>query len=306
MSVPVSTMDSGLGGRVGRFTHRRFKYLLIWPAILVLLMIGVFPLINLLLVSFQDISLIFEDTSFQGLLNYRRIFGDGRLWVAIGHTVVFTVVALPIELMLGMLMALLFVDRLWGRPIFVALLIIPTVISPIVAGTMWRLMFDVQFGPINQILGWLVGDPVTILWVLNSRFVWPAILITEVWQWTPFMFLLLLAALSNVDKSQIESAQIDGASSGRIFFKIVLPAIWPVMTIALLIRALDLFRLFDIVWALTQGGPGTSTETLSIYAYLLGFKQLETSYTSALAFVVVILLSIVVVLALRRIEIERK
>ena len=306
MSVPASTLDGDFQRRVSHFVHRRFKYLLIWPAVLVLLLIGVFPLINVLVVSFQDVSLIVEDTSFHGLLNYGRIFDDVRLWEAIWHTVAFTAVALPLELALGMAMALLFVEHMRGRAIFVALLIIPTVISPIVAGTMWRLMFDVQFGPINQILGWLAGHPVTITWTVDSTFVWPAILLTEIWQWTPFMFLLLLAALSNVDKSQLEAAQIDGASNLRIFHKIVLPSIWPVMAIALLIRALDLFRLFDIVWALTKGGPGTLTETASTYAYVLGFQQFETSYTSAIAFVIVVLLSIVVVLALKRMEIARK
>ncbi len=300
MSVAVAS-----GGGFGRWADRRFKYLLILPAVLILLLVGVFPFINILIVSFQDISLIFEDRSFHGLLNYKRLFTEARLWQAILHTVIFTLVALPLELVFGLLMALLFLEPIRGRQVFLALLIIPTVISPIVAGATWRLMFDNQFGPINQILGWAAGEPVPIIWIVQKGFVWPAILIAEIWQWTPFMFLLLLAALSNVDKSQVEAAQIDGASNLRIFFRIVLPAIKPVLAIVLLIRALDLFRLFDVVWALTQGGPGTRTETLSTYAYVQGFQQFETSYTSAIAFVVVVLLSIVVVLALRRVEIAR-
>ncbi len=166
-------------------------------------------------------------------------------------------------------------------------------------------MFDNRFGPINQIIGWFTDTPATILWVINPSTVYPAILVCEIWQWTPFMFLLLLAALGNVDRSQIEAAEIDGASYWRIFFRIVLPAIFPVMMIALLIRALDLFRLFDIVWALTKGGPGTMTETISIYTYVQGFRQFEISYTAAMAFLVIVLLSIVVVLALRRMEITR-
>jgi len=133
----------------------------------------------------------------------------------------------------------------------------------------------------------------------------PAILIAEVWQWTPFMFLLLLAGLSNVDQSQLEAAEIDGAGWWRIFFKITLPAIRPVLAIALLIRALDLIRLFDVVWALTKGGPGTMTETISIYAYVQGFQQFETSYTAAIAIMVIVLLSLVVILALKRMEIAR-
>ena len=218
---------------------------------------------------------------------------------------IITAVALPIELGLGLLMALFFLERLPGRQIFVALLVLPTLIAPVVAGATWRLLFDHRYGPINQVLGWIAGEPVPILWVIKPAFVYPAILIAEVWQWTPFMFLLLLAALSNVDKSQTEAAEIDGASSLTIFRRIVLPAIWPVMAIALLIRGLDLIRIFDVVWALTKGGPGTMTETLSIYTYIQGFRQFETSYTGAIAFLVIVLLTVIVVALLRRMEIVR-
>jgi multiple sugar transport system permease protein len=119
------------------------------------------------------------------------------------------------------------------------------------------------------------------------------------------MFLLLLAALSNVDKSQLEAASIDGAGHWRTFFGIVLPAIRPVLAIAVLIRGLDLFRLFDIVWALTRGGPGTRTETLSVFAYIKGFQQFETSYTAAVALLIIVLLSVVVFVALRHVELAR-
>jgi multiple sugar transport system permease protein len=273
--------------------------------VLVLLLIGLFPLVYALIVSFQNITMMDEDTSFQGLVNYARLFDDPRLWEALGHTVLIAVVALPLELVLGMLMALLFVEKFPGRQLFIALLVLPTVISPIVAGAAWRLLFDNRFGPINQIVGWIMGHPVPLLWTVNPDLVYPAVLICEVWQWTPFMFLILLAALSNVDSSQIEAAEIDGASYWRIVFLIVLPAIRPVVAIAVLIRALDLFRLFDIVWALTRGGPGTMTETISIYLYIQGFRQFETSYAAAMAFLVVALLSVGVVLALKRMEVAR-
>lgn len=295
-------MATYVESNLGR-SDRHFKYWLITPAVFLLLLIGLFPLIYSLLVSFQNINLMEVDKSFSGLLNYRQLFEDKRLWESLLHTLIFMVVALPVELVLGMLLALLCLERLPGKQIFVALLILPTIISPIVAGAAWRLLFDQRFGPINQIISWLAGEPVTILWTVNPSFVYPAILITEVWQWTPFMFLLLLAALNNVDNSQIEAAQIDGASYWRIFFKIMLPAIKPVMMIAILIRALDLFRMFDMVWALTKGGPGTRTETISIYAYVQGFKQFETSYTGAIAFLVIFLLTMVVVYSLKRMEI---
>ena len=293
------------GQRMGLAADRQLRYLLVWPSVLVLLLIGLFPLVYALIISFQNITKMDEDTSFQGLVNYARLFDDPRLWEALGHTVLIAVVALPLELVLGMLMALLFVEKFPGRQLFVALLVLPTVISPIVAGAAWRLLFDNRFGPINQIVGWIMGHPVPLLWTVNPDLVYPAVLICEVWQWTPFMFLILLAALSNVDGSQIEAAEIDGASYWRVFFLIVLPAIRPVVAIAVLIRALDLFRLFDIVWALTRGGPGTMTETISIYLYIQGFQQFETSYAAAMAFLVVALLSVGVVLALKRMEVAR-
>ena len=286
-------------------SDRHFKHTLIAPSIFVLLLIGVFPLVYLLVVSFQGITMTNNDTSFHGLRNFALLFNDARLWESLLHTLVFTAIALPLELMLGLLMAQLFIDHLPGRQIFVALLVLPVVVSPIVAGATWSLMFDNRFGPINQVLGWFAGQDVTLLWTISPNLVYPAILAAEVWQWTPFMFLLLLAALSAVDKSQLEAAQIDGAGYWRTFLRIVLPAIWPVMAVAILIRGLDLFRLFDIVWVLTRGGPGTKTETLSIFTYVKGFQQFETSYTAAVALLIIVGLSVVVTLALRRVELSR-
>ena len=299
------TSHSTLSERLSVVSDRHFKYLMIAPAIFVLLLVGLFPLVYSLVVSFQNITMTEVDTSFAGLLNYKQLFKDLRLWQALGHTALITAIALPLELILGFLLAQLFLERLPGRQIFVALLVLPTVLSPIVAGATWRLMFDVRFGPIGQILGFLSGHPVNILWTVNPNFVYPGIIICEVWQWTPFMFLLLLAALSNVDQSQLEAAELDGASYWRVLRQIIIPAIRPVVAIAVLIRGLDLFRIFDIIWALTEGGPGSMTETISLYTYVIGFVQFDTSYTAAVAFLVVAVLSVIVTLALRRTELVR-
>ena len=285
--------------------ERDFRYGLVAPSIFVLLLIGIFPLVYLLMVSFQNITMTDVDTSFQGLLNYRFLFEDERMWQALLHTLLFIAIALPVELVLGLAMAQLFIERIPGRQIFVALLVLPVVVSPIVAGATWSLMFDNRFGPINQIIGWLAGENIALLWTINPKLVYPAILAAEIWQWTPFMFLLLLAALAAVDRSQLEAAAIDGAGWFRTFFKIVLPAIWPVMAVAILIRGLDLFRLFDIVWALTKGGPGTMTETISIFTYVKGFQQFDTSYTAAVALMIIVLLTVVVTLALKRVQLAR-
>jgi multiple sugar transport system permease protein len=298
-------MDTHPSAKKSRFVDRYFDRLLVAPSILILLLVAIFPLIYLVLVSFQGITMTENNNDFIGLENYRNLLTDTRLWAALGHTLLFLLIALPLELLLGLFMAQLFLEKLPGRQIFIALLVLPVVISPIVAGATWALMFDNRFGPVNQILGWIAGHDVLLLWTIKPNLVYVAILIAEVWQWTPFMFLLLLAALANVDKSQVEAASIDGAGYWRIFIKIILPTIWPVMAIALLIRALDLFRLFDVVWALTKGGPGTMTETISIFTYNLGFRQFETSYTAAVTLLIILLLSASLMWALRRVKLSR-
>ena len=282
-----------------------FKYQLIAPSIIILLIIGLFPFVYTLVVSFQGITMMDNDTSFHGIKNYVAIADDTRFWGALFHTVMFTVIALPIELFLGLFMAQLFIEKLPGRQIFIALLVLPVVVAPIVSGATWSLLLDNRFRPINQIINWFMGEELTLLWTINPTLVYPAIFLAEVWQWTPFMFLLLLAALSAVDKAQLEAAAIDGASYWMIFTKITLPSIWPVMAVAILIRGLDLFRLFDIVWALTKGGPGTMTETISTFTYVKGFQQFETSYTGAVALLIIIILSFVVIGALRKVELSR-
>lgn len=287
------------------FVSRRFQYGMVWPAVLVILLIGLFPIIYTAIVSFQNIDMFAEDRSFNGLLQYERLVADSRFWESLLHTLIFLVIALPLELILGLLMALLFVERLPGKQVFIALLILPVVTSPIIAGATWRLLFDNRFGPINQIISWFTGEPTTILWTVNPAWVYPAILLAEIWQWTPFMFLLLLAGMSNVDPSTQEAAELDGAGFWQTFWFITLPIIKPVIVIACLIRALDLFRLFDVIWALTRGGPGTMTETISIYAYVLAFQQFETSFAAAIAVAIIIALSIIVMMALRRVEILR-
>jgi multiple sugar transport system permease protein len=291
--------------RVSRKIDDRLPLIIVAPAILILLLVGLFPLIYSLIVSFQHLTMTENDTSFVGLMNYRDLFKDSRLWGSLLHTIIITAIALPLEIIIGFLMAQLFLEKMPYRQFFVSLLVLPTVISPIVAGATWRLMFDVRFGPIGQILSFFAGEPVQILWTVNPNFVYPAIIICEVWQWSPFMFLLLLAALSNVDQSQLEAAELDGASYFRVLRAIVIPAIAPVVAVASLIRGLDLFRIFDIIWALTEGGPGSMTETISLYTYVQGFSQFETSYTAAIAFLVIAILTVITTFVLKRMELAR-
>jgi multiple sugar transport system permease protein len=282
-----------------------FKYLLIAPAVFILLAMGIFPLLYAVVVSFQGLRLSQQVTEFQGFLNYARVFSDARFWGAVLHTAIITAAALPIQLVLGLLLAFHFLEDRPFKRVFVARLIIPAVISPMVAGSMWRLMFDDRYGPINQIIGWIVGERVSLLWAIKVHLAYPAIIVCDVWQWTPFMFIILLAALANVDQEQLDAASIDGATRWQAFRNVTLPAIMPVMMIALLIRALDLIRIFDIVWQLTRGGPGNATETISIYAYVRGFQEFDTSYVGAIVVVLIVGLSALLIVALRRMEIAR-
>jgi multiple sugar transport system permease protein len=280
-------------------------WMFVGPAIFIMLLVGLFPFLWSIAVSFQNLTGSNRAGEWIGLANYAKLAEDARVWAAVGRTLIIMAVALPLELIFGLLLALHFLaDRPFKR-LFVALLVLPAVVSPMVAGSMWRLMFDHKFGPFNQIIAWIAGEPIVLLWVIKPHLAFWAIIIAEVWQWTPFMFVILLAALANVDREQLEAAEIDGAGRFRVFFRIVLPAIMPVLSIALLIRGLDLFRIFDAVWQLTRGGPGNKTETVSIFMYIRGFQSFDTSYTAAMVVALLIVLSIAVVLALKRMEIAR-
>jgi multiple sugar transport system permease protein len=273
--------------------------------VLLLLLVGAFPVAYNLVLSFQDQSMLSTDPSFAGLLNYRELLGDARFWESIGHTVVIAAVALPVQLVLGLGMAQLFAGDLPGRRVFIALLILPVVVSPIVAGAAWRLFLDNAYGPVNQILGWLAGRPVTLLWTVSEDLVYPTVILVEVWQHTPFVFLLSLAAILAVDRTLLEAAQIDGASGWVAFRRVVLPSIAPVVTMVMLIRFVDIMRIFDMVLALTEGGPGRRTETLSLYMYALGFQDFSLSYTGAVAFVTILMMSGALWLILGRLESAR-
>lgn len=284
---------------------RHFRHLLLSPALIVLIALGSLPVLYNLVVSFQNITMQDDNPAFVGLLNYQRLFSDGRFWDAWGHTFLIAAVSLPIQIGLGLALAGLFLPEFPGKRFFAALMVLPTIISPIVAGASWRLMFDHQFGPVNQILGWFMGAPPLILWTTDPAFVYPAIVILEVWAHTPFVFLLLLAALAQVDRSLIEAADIDGASRWTIFVRIVLPAIRPVLYTVALIRFVDLMRIFDFIYALTQGGPGTTSETISVYMYVQGFQQFATSYTGALALASIVITALLVVVLTRRAPLSR-
>ena len=302
MSVATA---AAIGGppRAGRGLGPGFWF--VAPTVFVLIVVGLLPFLWSVLVSFQDLSSTNRAAGFVGLANYAKLLQDQRLWAALGRTFQIMAVALPLQLVLGLLLALHFQADRPLKKLFVALLVLPSVISPMVAGSVWRLMLDQKFGPVNQIISWFTEKPVVLLWIVKAPLPFWAIIIAEVWQWTPFMFVILLAALANLDRDQLDAASLDGAGPFRTFWHIVLPSIRHVLVIAVLIRGLDLFRIFDAVWQLTRGGPGNKTETISVFMYIKGFQGFETSYVAAIVVVLALVLSTVVMLALRRVGLER-
>lgn len=303
MSATAADAVAGRPRRAGRRTNPGVWY--VAPAVGLLVLIGLLPFLWSIWVSLLNLSGSNRSGDFVGLANYARVFSDERLGWALARTFLIMGVALPIQLALGMLLALHFQAERPFKKVFVSLLVLPAVISPMVAGSMWRLMFDNRFGPVNQIISFFTSEPVVLIWTIRGTLPFWSIIIAEVWQWTPFMFIILMAAISNVDRDQMNAAALDGARRPQIFWHVVLPAIRPVLVIALLIRALDLFRIFDAAWQLTRGGPGSRTETISIYMYIRGFQGFDTSYVAAIIVLMALVLSVLIMLALRRVGIDR-
>ncbi len=276
------------------------KYAMVAPSVVLIVSLTIFPVLYLLWISLLDWDLQRAGRAFVGLANYAGALQDRRMWEALAHTLVIMAVAVTAELVLGLGLAEVLAGALPGKRVVIPLLILPVIMCPIVAGYGWRMLWDTQYGPINQLLGWLLGRPVTLVWLINSRTVYFSLIVTEVWQWTPFMFLALLAGLVAISPEIHEAAAIDGAGRWQSFWQITLPLIRPLMLVALLIRALDVFKIFDTVFSLTFGGPGTFTETITLYVYLLGFRNFRLGYTAAMAVLVLALVSLATTALLRR------
>jgi multiple sugar transport system permease protein len=274
--------------------------LLVLPALLLILVLTIFPLIQALILSFQRWDLQSQEHPFVGLQNYRDALVDPRVWGAMQNTGIIVVGAVALEFLLGLGLALLFVGDFKGKRFAMPLLILPVMVVPIVVGLTWRMLWDNQYGAINQTLSWIVGREVNILWLAHRDSALFAMIVTDVWQWTPFMFLVLLAGLSSVNPELYEAAALDGAGWWHSLRDVSLPGISRVIAVAIIFRALDVFKVFDLVYMFTQGGPGTSTESISWYVYQLGFKFFRLGYASAVSFLIVIFLTVVAMLYVAR------
>lgn len=259
-----------------------------------LLVVSLFPIVATLTLALLDSPRGFD-----------ALWSDARIWQAARRTLLLASVALPLELLLGLALACLFLGRMPGKPVFVYILAVPTVIAPIISGTAWRMLFDNDYGPVNQVLGWVVGGPVLIRWTEDHDFAFLAILIADIWQWTPFVFVLMLAALGNLDRRLLEAAEIDDAGPWRTLRHVVVPAILPAVGIAVLIRAFDLLRLFDVVLGLTRGGPDGATETLSVLAYDRLARTADAGGNAAMCFAAIVVVTLAAMLLLSATERDR-
>jgi multiple sugar transport system permease protein len=250
------------------------------PALALLSVITVYPVLYVVYLSAHRKLLIFNISSFIGFENYQFLLRDDRFWNALKNTLYFTGVSVSLELFLGLCIAILLDRPFRGKGLARAVMLIPWAIPTVVSARMWEWMYNTDFGLLNYLLGirinWL-GSP---FWALNAA------IFMDVWKTTPFVAILLIAGLQVIPGEVYQAARVDGAGRWQIFRKITMPLLMPAILIVLLFRTLDAFRVFDAIYVLTGGGPANTTETLSVYAYKVLFQTLQFGYGSTLSIVV--------------------
>ncbi|HJT12488.1 MAG TPA: sugar ABC transporter permease [Dongiaceae bacterium] len=262
----------------------------LFPVTAVLIAFGVYPLLYALWLSLHKRNPVKRISVFDPDWNWLKIFGDERVWGAIGHTYLYTGVAIVIELMLGLAIALLLDSDRKGYGVLRALMTLPLVVPPAVTGMMFLLMLDGSFGVLSRTLYALgLWSPAYPILATSSSAMF-GILLADVWQWTPFMVLIMMAGLRALPKEPFEAAAIDGANAVQAFFRLTLPMLSRIIALAVLIRGVDLFRIYDYIKVMTEGGPGTATETLTAYAGTIYFKNADFPYASTIALLTLILL----------------
>lgn len=271
-------------------------YLLLAPTVLVLLALSIYPLIYAVKVSFQAGTGAGVRWSLQ---NFARLFTDRFFFAALVHTLIYAVVALTCEFLLGLGLALLMNSRLRGRSVFRAALLVPMMLPPVVVGVVWRLMLNPNFGAINGTLKGFGLNNLALAWTASPKLALLSVIMVDVWQWTPFMFLVLLAGLQAIPQEPYEAALIDGSNAWQTFRYVTLPLLKPAILIALLLRTMDLLRVFDQIFILTEGGPGFATETISLYIYRAAFRFSDFGYAAAMSFVLLLLTNLISMLYIR-------
>jgi len=274
---------------------RLTPYLFIAPAILVMFGGLVFPVLDAVYLSFFDweIGRKFSTAPFVGFENFTRMIVDPNVWESIWVTIRFGFWTITMEMVLGVGLALMLEKPIRGASIFRTIFILPLMVSPVVVALIWRYLFDARVGWINYYLGYLGIEPQ--VWLGDPSLAFFAIVLTDIWQWTPFIFIIVIAGLQALPSEVLEASRIDGANWWQQIFLVKLPMIKSILIIALLMRLIDVFRALEVMYIMTGGGPGRSTELLSLHIYNRAFATQQLGYASAIS---VLLIAIVFLLSL--------
>lgn len=270
------------GGAFERWLERHLRYLMLAPAMLILLGLTIFPSIYMFYAAVHKISPNPDiPWQFVGPGNFLRLLTDSQFHVGLWNTIIFTVSAVTTEFLLGLGLALL-LDKYIRRLAFLkTILMIPMMLPPIAVAITFKLIYEPQFGVLNEIM-FQLGLPLQA-WAGDANLAMFSIVVADVWQWTPFIFLLMLAGLASLPQEPYEAAAIDGASAWRQFWDLTVPFLTPVIAIALLLRTMDAIRLFDLVFILTGGGPADRTKVLSLYIYQVAYRFVDPGYAAAIS-----------------------
>ncbi|WP_338541038.1 carbohydrate ABC transporter permease [Paenibacillus tundrae] len=280
-------------------SKRVFQWAMLAPVTLLLICVTVFPFIYTVTNSFTDYYYLASDAKqFIGFSNYVKIIQDEQFRQAVWNTLKFMFLAVSIETALGLGIAVLIESMRRGQKVLRITMLAPSLLPPVTVALIWQMMLSNHNGIVNHLLHWFGVGPFNFLMDINIAF--NAILFIDIWQWTPFAFLLLYAGLQSVPRSQFEAAKVDGAGKLRIFFHITLPNIMPTLFMVILLRTIDTFRLFDKVNILTGGGPANSTTTITQYIYKQGVYNLQIGYGAAASVIMVMLVLVFSVFYIKR------
>ena len=289
------------GRRSLMFELRRgkyFRYVILAPAMVIIFFFALFPLFYTLRLSFTSQVLTNPNPPlFTGLANYRRALNDPMFWSSLKRTTFFTIMAVSLEMILGTVIAFLLTQPLAGRGLVRTLMLLPVAAAPIAMGLVWRYMYHADFGIFNFLV-----ERIGLArrnWLGESSIAMFAIVLFDVWQWTPFVAFVISAALHALPREPFEAAQVDGASKWLVFRSLIVPLIAPVWFFVFLLRIIDAVRLYDPIYALTRGGPGTATETLSWYLYRNAFAYWDMGYSAAIALLFLYVMMILSSLTIR-------
>ena len=290
------------GNMVGR---KRIKWFFLLPALGYLVLMAILPLIWTLSLSLTRWQAnVMPRPEWVGLDNFKFfLFQDPRFWSAMGFTCMYVGIAVSVELVLGLVLASLLSQQFRGKNFFRMIYLIPMACPPIAVAFLWRMMLHPDIGVINAMLQ-AIGLS-AVKWTTSAAIAPFTIIMVDIWEWTPFMFLALLAAFQALPTELYQAAAVDGANEWDMFKNITLPLITPVIVTISLIRAIDAFRLFELVFGITGAGPGGATESLSFYVYLTGMKWFRLGRGSALSWLFLIVLLILAIILISRFKKER-